>query len=114
MIRIALAQIDPTVGDIGGNTERILDAYVQAERAGAQVVAVPELAVTGYPPEDLVHKRSFLEANLRALDAIAAATKDILAVVGFVDVGKDRIYNAAALCHGGEIVAVYSKHLLPN
>ena len=114
MMRIALAQIDPTVGDIGGNVERILDSYVQAEAAGAQVVAVPELAVTGYPPEDLVLKRSFLDANLQALDSIAAATRDVLAVVGFVDVGRDRIYNAAALCHRGQVLAVYRKHLLPN
>lgn len=114
MVRIALAQIDTTVGDIGGNVEKILDSYVMAEQAGAQVVAVPELAVTGYPPEDLVLKRSFLEANRRALDEIAAATREVLAVVGFVDVGRDRIYNAAAMCRRGRVVAVYRKHLLPN
>jgi NAD+ synthase (glutamine-hydrolysing) len=114
MVRIALAQMNPTVGDISGNTEKIVAAVERAREVGAQVLAVPELAVTGYPPEDLLLKRSFVQANLDALAPIATASGDLLVVVGFVDRGRDRLYNAAALCHGGEIAAIYRKHLLPN
>jgi NAD+ synthase (glutamine-hydrolysing) len=114
MVRIALAQMNPTVGDISGNAELILHAIERARSAGAQVVAVPELAVTGYPPEDLLLKKSFVRANLEALEGIASSSGDLLAIVGFVDAGKDRLYNAAALCHGGRVAAVYRKHLLPN
>src|SRR5688572_24994877 len=81
---------------------------------GAQVVALPELAITGYPPEDLLAKASFVDANRRAVEEVAAQTDDLLAVVGFVDEGRDRLYNAAALCHEGNVVAIYRKHLLPN
>ncbi|MDQ3985060.1 MAG: NAD+ synthase [Actinomycetota bacterium] len=114
MVRMALGQINPVVGDIGGNTDRILDVLERARDGGAQVVAVPELAVTGYPPEDLVFKVNFVEANRKAVDKVAAATEDELAIVGFVDAGHDRLYNAAALCHSGQVLAVYRKHLLPN
>jgi NAD+ synthase (glutamine-hydrolysing) len=114
MVRVALAQMNPTVGDISGNTEMIVAAIDRAREAGAQVLAVPELAVPGYPPEDLLLKKSFVRANIAALTPIAEATGDLLAVVGFVDRGRDRLYNAAALCFGGEVVAVYRKHLLPN
>jgi NAD+ synthase (glutamine-hydrolysing) len=106
--------MNPTVGDISGNTEMIVAAIDRAREAGAQVLAVPELAVPGYPPEDLLLKKSFVRANIAALTPIAEATGDLLAVVGFVDRGRDRLYNAAALCFGGEVVAVYRKHLLPN
>src|SRR5918999_551865 len=85
MIAVALAQMNPTVGDIDGNRRLIEDAIERAHEAGAQVVAVPELAITGYPPEDLVMKRSFVEANIDALHAIASTTSEVLAVVGFVD-----------------------------
>src|SRR5919106_2434006 len=114
MIAVALAQMNPTVGDIDGNRRLIEDAIGRAHVAGAQVVAVPELAVTGYPPEDLLMKRSFVEANIDSLHAIASTTSDVLAVVGFVDRGKNALYNAAAICGRGEVLAVYRKHLLPN
>ena len=114
MVRIALAQMNPTVGDISGNTEIIVAAVERARDVGAQVLAVPELAIPGYPPEDLLMKKSFVRANLDALAPIATASGDLLVVVGFVDRGRDRLYNAAALCHRGEVVAVYRKHLLPN
>ena len=114
MVRVALAQMNPTVGDVSGNTEKIVAAVERAREVGAQVLAVPELAITGYPPEDLLLKRSFVDANLDALAPIAAASGDLLVVAGFVDRGRDRLYNAAALCHWGEVVAVYRKHLLPN
>src|SRR5262245_16681776 len=112
-IRIALAQIDTTVGDLAGNTAKIIDWIGRARDAGADIVAVPELAVTGYPPEDLVLRRSFIADNLRALDEIVAATKGIAAVVGFVDMNAD-IYNAAAVISDGRLVHRYHKQFLPN
>ena len=114
MINIALAQINTVVGDIDGNTEKIKAAIVQSRAAGAQVVALPELAVTGYPPDDLVFKRGFLKANVEALEEIASVAKDVLAIVGFVEPGHYRLYNAAALCHRGLVAGVYRKQLLPN
>jgi NAD+ synthase (glutamine-hydrolysing) len=114
MVRVALAQINPTVGDLAGNTALIVEAIKRARDSGAQVLGVPELAVPGYPPEDLVLKRSFVRANLHAVEEVAAATDDLLTVVGFVDAAGDRLYNAAAICHGGRVIAVYRKHLLPN
>lgn len=114
MINIALAQINTVVGDIDGNTERIKAAITESRNAGAQVVALPELAVTGYPPEDLVFKRGFLKANVEALEEIASVAQDVLAIVGFVEPGHYRLYNAAALCHRGKVAGVYRKQLLPN
>jgi NAD+ synthase (glutamine-hydrolysing) len=114
VINIALAQINPVVGDIDGNTDRIIEAIDAARRDGAQVVALPELAITGYPPDDLVFKRPFLEANVAAVKKIARASGDVLSVVGYVEPGHNRLYNAAAICHGGEVAAVYRKHRLPN
>lgn len=112
-IRIALAQINPTVGDFAGNTAKILAKIAEARAAGADVIAVPELALTGYPPEDLLLRPQFIAANLQALEQIAAATQDIVAIVGFVDKTTD-IHNAAAiLCHG-ELKGIYHKNYLPN
>src|SRR5688572_9974383 len=93
MVRVALAQINTVVGDIDGNTARILEAIGRAEAARAHVVAVPELAITGYPPEDLVLKRPFVEENRAALDAIAAGTGATIAVVGFVQADEGHLYN---------------------
>jgi NAD+ synthase (glutamine-hydrolysing) len=114
MIRIALAQINPTVGDVAGNAQLAVSSIERAVRSGAAAVALPELAITGYPPEDLLLKGSFIEANVDALNEVARRTDDILAVVGFVEPSGDRLYNSAALCHGGRVVGVYRKHLLPN
>lgn len=114
MINIALAQINPVVGDIDGNRKRIVGSISAAREAGAQVVAVPELAVTGYPPDDLVFKQAFLDANMDAVRSIARETNDLLVVIGFVESGHNRLYNAAAICHGGRVVAVYRKQQLPN
>lgn len=112
-IRIALAQINPMVGDFAGNTAKILAKIAEARAAGADVIAVPELALTGYPPEDLLLRPQFIAANLQALEQIAAATQDIVAIVGFVDKTTD-IHNAAAiLCHG-ELKGIYHKNYLPN
>lgn len=114
MIKVALAQLDLCVGDIEGNTDRILDSLRRAEHAGAQILALPELAVTGYPPEDLLLKQSFLAANREALRSIAEASGRTIVVTGFVDIEGDLLYNAAAICARGEVLAVYRKQLLPN
>jgi len=112
-LRIALAQIDPKVGDIEGNLAKIGAAYERAEAAGCDVVAFPELAITGYPPEDLVLKPGFVTENRIALGKLAARTGRCAAVVGFVDADRD-LYNAAAVCAGGEVLGTYRKRILPN
>lgn len=112
-IRIALCQLNPVVGDLDGNVERIIEAIRQAELAGADVAVFTELAITGYPPEDLLLKTRFVKDNMAALDRIAAATNDCVAVVGFVDRRLD-LHNAAAVCHEGTVKGIYHKRLLPN
>ena len=112
-LRIALAQINPTVGDLKGNFTKIVDCYDQAEAAGCDIVAFPELAITGYPPEDLVLKPGFVADNKEMLASIAARTRRCVAVVGFVDSDRD-LYNAAAVLSDGELRGTYRKRLLPN
>jgi NAD+ synthase (glutamine-hydrolysing) len=112
-LRICLAQINTTVGDLDGNVKKITAAIESGREAGANLVVLPELAVCGYPPEDLLFKPKFIRANLDSLNRIAAATKDIIAIVGFVDADGD-IYNAAALLHEGKVAAIYHKIFLPN
>ena len=112
-MRIALAQVNPTVGDLTGNSRLVIEWIDRARQAGADIVCFPELVITGYPPEDLVLKPSFVRDNLAQLDQIAQATKGIAAVVGFVDQDGD-IFNAAAFLCDGEIKAVYHKVFLPN
>lgn len=111
--RVSLAQINPTVGDVEGNVRRILDDIGRARALGADLVAFPELAVTGYPPEDLLFKSAFIEANLAGLRDIVQAARGLTVVVGFVDKQQD-IYNAAAVVHDGVLAGVYHKHFLPN
>src|SRR3954469_18289812 len=105
--------MNSTVGDLSVNTRRIIELIDEARKQGADLVAFPELALTGYPPEDLVLKPSFLQENIERLEEIVAATKGITAVVGFVDVQAD-IYNAAAVAHDGIVAAVHRKIFLPN
>jgi len=112
-LRVALAQINTTVGDLDGNSAKIIANIAAAREAGADVVVFPELAVTGYPPEDLLLKRSFVEANAAALERISRETKGITAIVGFVDIDSD-IFNAAAIAHDGEIAGIQHKFFLPN
>jgi len=111
--RVALAQINSTVGDLEGNVARIRAGLEQARALGCRLVAFPELAVTGYPPEDLLFKSAFIEANLRALADLAGASAGLTAVVGFVD-KRDDIFNAAAVLHDGAVAGVYHKQYLPN
>jgi NAD+ synthase (glutamine-hydrolysing) len=108
-----LAQINATVGDLRGNVRKILDYIDQARGLGVDLVAFPELVVTGYPPEDLLLKPDFVEANISCLHEIAIATRGITAIVGFVNRDSD-IYNAAAILHGGALAGVYHKMYLPN
>jgi len=112
-LRIAACQIDTWVGDLDGNVERILAAYRAAVDAAADIAAFPELAVTGYPPEDLLLKPGFVAAGIDALHSVAEATGDCVAVVGFVDLARD-LHNAAAVCAGGRIHGIYRKCELPN
>ena len=115
MVRIALGQLNTTVGDLDGNVERLADAARRATAADADAVVFTELAITGYPPEDLVLRPSFVADNLAALDALATATAggcDV--IVGFVDRTDAGVHNAAAVLHGGEVRARYAKCKLPN
>jgi NAD+ synthase (glutamine-hydrolysing) len=108
-----MAQINPTVGDLAGNRDKIIDYLGRARRLGADVAVFTELAVTGYPPEDLVLKPQFVKDNLRTLGQIAQKTRGITAIVGYVD-SNEGIYDAAAIMHNGRLVHVYHKMLLPN
>src|SRR5438132_3346066 len=111
--RVGLGQINPTVGDFEGNVQKIVEAIERARALGCQLVAFPELAVPGYPPEDLLFKPAFIEANLKALDVVTRASRGLTVVVGFVD-KRDDIFNAAAILHDGVRAGVYHKQFLPN
>ena len=118
-LRLAAAQLDTVVGDLDGNVDRILGVLAEAEAAGADLCVLPELAITGYPPEDLLLKPGFVADNLSALEKVAAATRQCAVVVGFVDPrtttsGRSTLANAAAVCVGGSVVGVYAKRRLPN
>lgn len=112
-VRLALAQINPTVGDLEGNTKKIIEYIEKAKKYECDIVAFPELAITGYPPEDLLFKEKFIEKNLEKLKEIAKYSDNIIAIVGFVDKEED-IYNGAGILYNGKIVAKYHKHYLPN
>ncbi len=112
-LRVALAQINPTVGDIAGNARLINEYTAMARSEEASIVVFPELALTGYPPEDLLLKTHFLDAVGDALQDIAAQTQGIVALVGFPERADD-VYNAAALLADGQVSAVYRKMYLPN
>lgn len=108
-----MCQSGPVVGDLSGNVERVVRALGQADDAGADLAVFPELAITGYPPEDLLLKPGFVADNKVALSKVAQATEHCAAIVGFVDEQID-LFNAAAVCAGGEVRGVYHKQNLPN
>jgi NAD+ synthase (glutamine-hydrolysing) len=112
-MRIALAQINPVVGDLKGNRDLILGRLEEARAAHADLVLFPELAVTGYPPEDLLLRPGFVRAAERSLEEIARAAHCIVAIVGSPIFDRD-LYNAAAVCAGGEIKSIVKKRFLPN
>jgi NAD+ synthase (glutamine-hydrolysing) len=117
-MRLGLAQLNTTVGDLAGNRRKILNAYAALVAEGAEIVVFPELAVCGYPPRDLLFKRRFVPDTESSLAEIAAAVDDVPALVGFVETntsGQGRpFYNAAAFCHRGEVVLIARKCLLPT
>ena len=112
-MRLALAQINTTVGDLDGNRERILSGLADAKTAGADVVLFPELAITGYPPEDLLLRPSFIHAAERSLAQVAREARGVVVFVGTPHLDRD-LYNACAVCAGGEVKAIYRKRFLPN
>ena len=112
-MRVALAQINTTVGDIDGNVRKILSTLGRAQELGAGYTLFPELAITGYPPEDLLHKEHFIEANLDALELVSAAC-GTPTLVGYVDRVGDNLYNAMAMCGNGMVLQRYHKRRLPN
>jgi NAD+ synthase (glutamine-hydrolysing) len=114
VLRIALAQVDLTVGDVAGNAALVREWTATARAAGAQLVAFPEMTLTGYPIEDLVFRESFRDANLRALESLAAESGDMAVVVGFLDRDGTGPRNAAALLQHGAVQGRYYKHFLPN
>jgi NAD+ synthase (glutamine-hydrolysing) len=113
-LRVAMSQLNPTVGDLLGNEQLAVGDYARAEAEGCHVIVYPELTVTGYPPEDLLLKKAFVRDNRLAVDRIAAATRECVAAVGFVDEEHGALYNAVALCQMGEVIGIYRKRLLPN
>jgi NAD+ synthase (glutamine-hydrolysing) len=113
-VRIALGQFNATVGDLAGNVEKMKKMWADAVAAGADLVAFPELAICGYPPEDLVYKKQFVKDNRAALEELAAACPEKTIVVGFVECFEGGLYNAAAVIQRGRIVSIYHKGLLPN
>jgi len=112
-MRLALAQINAVVGDLDGNVARIVGRLREARNAGADLVLFPELAITGYPPEDLLFRPGFLREARRAIEQIAAEATDVAALVGVPWLDRD-LYNGCAICAGGELKAVYPKRFLPN
>ena len=111
-----MVQMNPTVGDLGGNVRKITAWLREARKAKADLVAFPELAITGYPPEDLLLKPKFVQDNRRALNEVIRACSGLVAIVGYVaqGEGKDELYNAAAIIAERRLVATYSKRHLPN
>jgi NAD+ synthase (glutamine-hydrolysing) len=112
-VRIALAQLNPLVGDLDGNRSKIVSFLTDARAAGSDVVVFPELAVTGYPPEDLLLRPGFVTAARRTLEQIAAEARDVVALVGVPWFDRD-LANACAVCADGAVRAIYRKHYLPN
>lgn len=114
-MRIVLAQLNPTVGDLSGNALKVIESIKQAKSEQADLVVFPELVICGYPPEDLLYKDHFIKDNLKALKDIGKKTKEITAIIGLVDQDKDKcIYNAAAVYTDGVLKGVYHKQELPN
>ncbi len=114
VIRLALAQINVTVGDLAGNEQKIRDSIQKARKFQADLIAFPELAITGYPPEDLLLRPQFVQDNINCLQRIIPETRDITAIVGFSNLEKNKLFNAAAIISDGKFINVYHKVHLPN
>lgn len=113
-IRIAVCQINTTVGDLLGNTQKILFCFEEAKQNEADIIVFPELAVTGYPPEDLLFNPDFIKQNLKFITKIKSQSKGMIGIIGFVDSSKDAIYNSAAVVCNDRLVYAYHKINLPN
>ena len=113
-LRLALAQINQTVGDLTANTDRILRYIDSAVSQGADIIAFPELAITGYPPEDLLFKSEFLDEAEKCLETIKSHTSEIMAVVGTPTKSDNQLFNSAAVIFQKKLVARYNKIFLPN
>ncbi|MEZ0315439.1 MAG: nitrilase-related carbon-nitrogen hydrolase, partial [Methylophilaceae bacterium] len=113
-MQIAIAQINCTVGDLAGNTAKIIEAAHRAKALGASLMLTPELALSGYPPEDLLLRDDFNQACDDALNSLAVAVPDITLVVGHPRDFQGLCYNAASVLSNGRITATYHKHVLPN
>ncbi len=114
LVRIGLAQINSTVGDIAGNCEKVSNFTDKARERDVDIVVFPELVITGYPPEDLLLKKGFIDSNIKAVKTLASGIDKPVTIVGFVDASRRGIYNAAAVIHKGRVRGVYRKELLPN
>ncbi len=112
--RITIAQINTIVGDIEGNTTKIINHIQSAENHMSTIVCFPELTITGYPPEDLIFKPLFLKKNKQSLNHIAKKTQHTIAIVGFIDQTDKGIFNAAAVMSHGQVHGIIHKALLPN
>ena len=113
-LRIAQAQINTTVGDLKGNSAKIVRFIKEAGKNQAELITFPELSLTGYPPEDLLFNEKFIVDNLEELERIAKHTNNLGALIGFVDKVDNRLYNAAALLANGKHILTYHKIFLPN
>lgn len=113
-LRIALVQLNPTVGDLAGNTRKILSYIKKAKDQKADIVVFPELSITGYPPEDLLLKPHFIKENKKFLQKVKNHTHNITAIIGFVDTKKNNVYNSAAIFHNKKHIYTYNKLYLPN
>lgn len=113
-VRLGLAQINATVGDLEGNSRKVLESLERARAESVDIIAFPELTLTGYPPEDLVFRRDFLRATRAALERVIPHARDVVAIVGFVEENSDRAYNSAAVICDGKLIGVYRKQCLPN
>jgi NAD+ synthase (glutamine-hydrolysing) len=108
-----MAQVNTTVGDFTGNLRKILKSIEEARSSGVDLLTFPELAICGYPPEDLLFKPQFIADNLHTLDKVVQASSGLALIIGFVDANQD-IYNAAAIVDNGRLAAIYHKIFLPN
>ena len=109
-----MSQINTTVGSLDSNTKKIIEKITKAKKEKSNVICFPELSITGYPPEDLVLSELFIKNNIKALNAIKKHTKNIIAIVGFIDKDINGIYNSAAILNNGKIIEIYRKTKLPN
>ncbi len=113
-MKIAMAQINSTVGDLRGNAEKIIKFIEEAKRQKADLIVFPELAVTGYPPQDLLHEKSFVKENKEALNRVIENNTGVVCVIGFVDYKNGSLFNAAAVFNGNKLAGIVHKALLPT